>query len=425
VSYVADLHLHSPYAYATSKALSLENLAAWAHLKGIHLLASADFTHPVWFQELREKLVEVAPGLYRFGGVHFVLGTEVSCVYRQADRQRRVHLLLFAPDFATVARLNLALAPYGKLELAGRPTLRLSARDFTALALETNPDCIVIPAHVWTPWYGVYGSKSGFDHLDECFLDMTSQIAAVETGLSSDPAMNWLVPELSDKTIVSFSDAHSLPKLGRELTVFQGDLSYRGLAEALAQDRVAYTVEFYPEEGKYHYNGHRKCGVRQAPAESRKQGTRCPACGRPLTLGVLHRTEQLSRGGIPSIRDSDGFVRSPQGRPPFIRLLPLLEIVADTLGQGVGTQRVQSEYRRILGELGGELTVLMQATATDLEAVAGERLAQGILKARMGDIQVEPGYDGLFGKICLWPGERNQSLPRPCTSNPVFRPISV
>lgn len=401
MSYVADLHLHSAYAYATSKDLSLENLVAWARLKGIDLLACADFTHPVWFDELRQKLVEVSPGLYRFGNVDFVLGTEVSCVYKQGGRQRRVHVLLFAPDFDAVSQLNLTVAPYGNLEADGRPTLTLSVRDFTMLALGVNPDCVIIPAHVWTPWYGLYGSKSGFDRLEECFLDLTPQIHAVETGLSSDPAMNWQVPELLDKTIVSFSDAHSLPKLARELTVFEGDCSYQGLCNALAHNHVAYTVEFYPEEGKYHYNGHRNCGVRQAPEDTRQRGSRCPVCGRALTLGVLHRTSQLSQGNVTNQRDSDGFIRSPQGRPPFIRLVPLLEIISEILDQNPAAKRVRAIYRQIVQELGGELTVLVNSSSTDLEAVAGEPLAQAILRARLGDIQVEPGYDGLFGEIRL------------------------
>jgi uncharacterized protein (TIGR00375 family) len=408
---VADLHLHSPYAYASSKDLSLENLSAWARLKGIELLASADFTHPIWFDELRQKLAEAGPGLYRFGEVDFILGTEVSCVYRQDNRQRRVHILLFAPDFNTIAQLNLALARYGNLKSDGRPTLALSARDFTALALDISPDCIIIPAHVWTPWYGLYGSKSGFDRLEQCFLDLTPQIHAVETGLSSDPAMNWQVPELSDKTIVSFSDAHSLPKLGRELTVFESGRSYRDLVDALVHHRVAYTVEFYPEEGKYHYSGHRKCGISQTPEDTQQQGSKCPVCGGPLTLGVLHRVRQLSqdRGDDPApvrpFRGINGFIHSPEGRPPFLKLVPLPEIISETLGQSLGSKRVQGAYRRMVQELGGELTILTQTSASDLEAVAGERLAQGILRVRRGDIQVDPGYDGLFGRIHLWPEE--------------------
>ena len=287
--YVADLHLHSSFAYATSKHITLESLAGWAKVKGIDLLASADFTHPVWLRELRAKLAEDVPGLYRFGEVHFVLGTEVSCVFQQNGRSRRVHLLLLAPDFDTVDRINGALANHGNLQSDGRPTLRLSARDLTELALEINPNCMVIPAHVWTPWYGLLGSKSGFDALEECFLDLAPHIHTVETGLSSDPAMNWAIPGLEGKTIVSFSDAHSAPKLGRELTAFEGDLSYPGLTGALANQGVAYSVEFYPEEGKYHWSGHRKCAVRQSPQETADRGTRCPECHRPLTLGVLHR----------------------------------------------------------------------------------------------------------------------------------------
>ena len=249
--YSADLHLHSPYAYACSKNLTLDNLTGWAKVKGIDLLASADFTHPKWRDELRRKLKPDESGLYTYNGVHFVLGTEVSCVYRQGGSGRRVHLLVFVPDFDSVNRIISTLEHHNsKLASDGRPTLKMSARDFTGLALDANPQSIVIPAHVWTPWYGVFGSKSGFDSLEECFQDMAPQIHSVETGLSSDPAMIWPVPELADKTIVSFSDAHSAPKLGRELTVFEGEFSYPGLAESLASQGVSYTVEFYLEEGQ-------------------------------------------------------------------------------------------------------------------------------------------------------------------------------
>ena len=403
MGYLADLHLHSSFAYATSKDNSLENLAAWAKVKGIDLLASADFTHPVWLQELRTKLADDGPGLYRFGGVHFVLGTEVSCVYQQGGRNRRVHVLLYAPDFDTVDRINGVLANYGNLQSDGRPTLRLSARDLTALVLDTNPNCIVIPAHVWTPWYGLFGSKSGFDYLQECFLDLAPQIHAVETGLSSDPAMNWAIPGLEDKTIVSFSDAHSAPKLGRELTAFQGDMSYHGLAHALANQGVAYSVEFYPEEGKYHWSGHRKCAVRQSPQDTAAQGTLCPACHRPLTLGVLHQVMGYSGADRTFGRDPDGFVRSKQGRPPFIRLVPLAEIIAETWGRGQATKGVQREYQRITAELGSEIQALIWTEANDLIKVAGEKLAEAVLRARAGNIQVDPGYDGLYGKIRIWP----------------------
>ena len=406
--YTADLHLHSPFAYACSKNLTLENLAAWAKVKGIELLASADFTHPGWRQELGRKLTPVAPGLYTFNGVHFVLGTEVSCVYPQGGKGRRVHLLLLAPDFDTVDRISLALADgKNKLALDGRPTLKMSARDFTALALEADSECVVIPAHVWTPWYGLFGSKSGFDNLEECFQDMTPHIHALETGLSSDPAMMWPIDELAHHTIVSFSDAHSAPKLGRELTVFQGELSYRGLAQNLAGQGVDFTVEFYPQEGKYHYSGHRKCGVRQAPDDTQREGYLCRVCQRPLTLGVLHRVRSLARGEPAGeeenvLNGADGFVRHNGDRPPFIRLLPLVEIIADTLGQGPSTRRVEAEYQRLTREMGTELQVLTAISADDLARVAGERLAQAIIKARMGDVRIDPGYDGVYGKISVW-----------------------
>jgi uncharacterized protein (TIGR00375 family) len=408
--YIADLHLHSSFAFACSKNLTLENLAAWAKVKGIDLLASADFTHPRWREELGRKLAPDAPGVYKFNGVHFVLGTEVSCVYQQGGRSRKVHLLVLAPDFDTVDRLNLALTnAKNNLESNGRPTLRMSARDFTALVLDTNSECVVIPAHVWTPWFGMFGSKSGFDHLEECFLDMTPQIHALETGLSSDPAMIWPISELAGRTIVSFSDAHSAPKLGRELTVFRGELSYLGLAENLAHQGVDYTIEFHPEEGKYHYTGHRKCGVRQSPEDTQREGCRCPVCQRPLTLGVLHRVRSLAGGELPvgegnARSGADGFVRHQGCRPPFIRLIPLVEMIAETLGQGPATRRVEAVYQRLTREFGGELQVLTAVSAEDLERVAGERLAQAVMKARLGEVRVDPGYDGVYGKISVWPG---------------------
>ena len=301
-------------------------------------------------------------------------------------------------------RINGALANHGNLQSDGRPTLRLSARDLTALLLDINPNCIVIPAHVWTPWYGLLGSKSGFDGLEECFLDLAPQIHAVETGLSSDPAMNWTIPELEDKTIVSFSDAHSAPKLGREMTAFQGDLSYNGLVHALANQGVAYSVEFYPEEGKYHWSGHRKCGVRQSPENTAEQGNLCPVCHRPLTLGVLDRVRGYAGGDWTGRRDPDGYIRSNEGRPPFIRLIPLAELIADTWGRGQATKGVQREYQRITGELGSEIKTLIWAEADDLIKVAGEKLADAVLRARTGDVQVDPGYDGLYGKIRIRPG---------------------
>ena len=410
-TYIADLHLHSKYAYATSKRLSLEGLSDWAKIKGIDLLSCADFTHPLWLDELLLGLVEDGTGLFEFNGVKFVLGSEVSCVYRQGDRGRRIHMLVFAPDFGTVEALNRKLARHGNLASDGRPTLRLSARDLVECVLAVNPECLVIPAHIWTPWYGILGSRSGFDSLEECFLDMAPHVGAVETGLSSDPAMNWNICELDGRTIVSFSDAHSLVNLGREATVFQGCLSYRGLAQALATQGVAYTIEFYPEAGKYHFSGHRKCGVRQGARETLDSAGRCPVCGRALTLGVMHRVAALSHcdapGGLPEALDAAGLIPSPRGRPSFMRLVPLVEIISQTLSSRTTSKRVQNEYFRLVDELGSEFRILVQTSSGDLADVGGEDLAQAVMMVRAGRVRVDPGYDGVYGSVSLSPdGDR-------------------
>ena len=391
MSFVADLHLHSRYAYACSKDLTLANMTAWAKLKGIDLLSSADFTHPAWLAELEENLRPAGDGDHEFDGMRFVLGTEISCVYQQGGRSRRVHLLVFAPDFHAVNGIREMLTGLGsKLNGDGRPTVRASARELTARLLDIDPACMVVPAHIWTPWYGMLGSKSGFDALDECFGDMAQQVHAVETGLSSDPEMNWGVPAVAGKTIVSFSDAHSLPNMGRELTVFQGAASYRDLAAGLKDNRVEETIEFFPEEGKYHLSGHRRCGISQTPDETGQNGNRCPRCGRQLTLGVLHRVRELST----EQRPLDG-----ESRRPYIRLAPLLELLAHTLGRGRATKTVSLAYHRICQELGGELRILTQAGFDDIESVGGEALAIAVTKVRDGQVRIVPGFDGQYGTV--------------------------
>ncbi len=396
MAFTADLHLHSRFAYACSKHLTLANMAAWAKLKGIDLLSSADFTHPAWLAELEENLRPAGDGVYQFGGVRFVLGTELSCVYRQGGRSRRVHLLVFAPDLESVhAICKMLTGLNAKLNGDGRPTVGASARDLTARLLDIDPACMVVPAHIWTPWYGMLGSKSGFDSLDECFGDMASQVHAVETGLSSDPEMNWGVPALAGKTIVSFSDAHSLPNMGRELTIFQGEPGYRDLARGLKDNRVEQTLEFFPEEGKYHLSGHRKCGVCQTPDETDKTGTRCSRCGRPLTLGVLHRVRELSG---PVSYGEEG-PQDDGARRPYTRLVPLIELLAQTLGKGRATKTAELAYRHICSELGGENQVLAHAGFDDLERVGGEALATAVTRVRKGQVQIVAGFDGQYGTV--------------------------
>ena len=409
MTYTADLHVHSSYAYATSRDLNFENLAHWAKLKGIDLLASADFTQPEWFEESSAKLTDTGDGLYEHDGVKFVLGTEVSCVARTNGRSRRTHMLAFAPSLDTVARINTALAETGaKLDGDGRPTLTIPPRELLEILISIDPRCFVIPAHVWTPWFGLFGSKSGFDSLEECFGDLTENIMAVETGLSADPTMCWRVPDLDDLSIVSFSDAHSLPKLARELTVFNGELSYDGLVESLRSQDIAYTIEFFPEEGKYHLSGHRKCGVRYEPEEVAIIGSTCPACGRAMTLGVMQRVEDLARREATTPVIEGDLSISPDGRPPYRSLVSLQQVLSETLGVGVNTKRVRTAYMSLVETFGSEMKVLIDAPTSDLAYALpthGPKLAEGIGRVRSGNIHIEPGFDGQFGVVKVWPDE--------------------
>ena len=407
VTYAADLHVHSSYAYATSPDLNIANLAKWARIKGIDLLATGDFTHPSWLKEIRQALEDNGDGLFTVDGVRFVLGTEMSCVARQGGRGRRVHLLVFAPSLSAVDRINERLTAGGsRLGGDGRPTIRLTPRELVSMLLEIDDRCMIVPAHVWTPWYGVYGSKSGFDSLQECFGDVLPHISAIETGLSSDPAMCWRVPELDGLSLVSFSDAHSLPKLGRELTVFNGEPGYASLADALRNQDIAYTIEFFPEEGKYHYSGHRKCDIRYGPEEAAERGNLCPVCGRPMTMGVMHRVVELGSREVRTFKDQDGLTRSDNGRPPFRSLVSLQQIIAEARGVGVNTKTVGAAYRKLVEAFGTELAALLEASTVDIAGALpkdGERIAEGVANVRAGQVHVEPGFDGRYGTVRVWP----------------------
>ncbi len=299
--------------------------------------------------------------------------------------------------------INTAFGKMGKLEWDGRPTLHVTPRDLLETLLEIDDRCFVIPAHLWTPWFGLYGSKSGFDSLEECFGDLTGHIHAIETGLSSDPAMNWQVSSLDNVSIMSFSDAHSLEKMGRELTAVKGESSYDGLLAALKSQDLEYTTEFFPHEGKYHHSGHRKCGVRLSPAEVVENGSRCPKCGRPITLGVLQRVEELAGRTVQTWTDEDGLVRSDNGRPPFRNLVGLQQVVAEALGFGLNTKKVREAYSGLVKRFDNELKVLTEVPADDIEAASNERIAEGVARVRAGDIAIEPGYDGQYGSVKVWP----------------------
>jgi len=406
--------------------MELTNLAEWGRKKGIDLLTTADFTHPLWFQELKTRLKEIRPGIYQLKDVphspFFILTTELSLIFGQ----HRIHLLVFVPNLSTAEKVNQRLTTRGfNLLSDGRPILGLSASDLVPLLKEIDSKIIFIPAHVWTPWFSLYGSRSGFDSIDQCFSQYSSEIKAIETGLSSDPLMNWQIKELDSRIIVSFSDAHGLPNLGREATVFElpENFSYDEIMTALQTPypqtqsqqlpHVTSTIEFYPEEGKYHYTGHRNCGVRHSPEESEKLGTTCPVCGKPLTVGVMHRVKTLSRPEkiVPKIKLINGlrlFYHPQNQHHPYITLVPLQEIIAEAEGVNKQSKKVQEKYHLAVDRLGGEFNILLKTPLEGIARLLGERVAEGIDKNRRGDIIIEPGYDGVYGKVQVWPEEGSE-----------------
>lgn len=417
VRVVADLQIHSRFARAVSPQMVVPVISEWAKKKGIDLVATGDWTHPVWVRELRANLEEVDDGVYRVKGQGedtplFLLSTEISSIYSQGGKTRRIHTLIFAPNFAVVDKINKELARRGaNLMSDGRPIVGLSAREVGEIALTISERCLIIPAHAWTPWFSLYGSKSGFDSIEECFGDMSNQIYAIETGLSSDPAMNWRIEDLEKRALVSFSDAHSPAKLGREATVFDLEtLTYESLRKAIVGDKsnkIVYTVEFYPEEGKYHFTGHRKCGIVYSPKEARKLGIVCPVCGKNLTVGVMNRVEFLAGRDVEVLSEKDKnqvrWIKDSKGkRPPYVMLVPLLEIFSEVLGKGVNTKTVSEAYEKMIREVGKEFEILLKSPLEHIEKISGQKMADAIKKVRAGDIAINPGYDGVFGEVSIW-----------------------
>ena len=389
----ADLHIHSKFSRACSKDCDIEHLSWWALRKGLRVLGTGDFTHPAWAAELKDTLVPAEPGLFRIrpdlerrllrdspatcaGSVRFMLSVEISTIYRREERTRKVHHLLYAPSFEAADRITQALAKVGNLASDGRPILGLDSRDLLEITLSAGPGCFLVPAHVWTPWFAVLGSKSGFDAIRDCYADLAGHIFAVETGLSSDPAMNWTCSSLDPYRLVSNSDAHSPPMLGREATVFGTELDYFAMADALRTGRgLDGTIEFFPEEGKYHLDGHRKCGIRISPEQTRALAARCPECGKPLTVGVLHRVAELA--------DRPAGFR-PAGAAGFTSLVQLPEIIGELLATGPKSKKVAREVSRLVAALGPELSILREVPLDDL--APGRRFA-----ARRGHRPAAPG----------------------------------
>lgn len=411
--FVADLHIHSRFSRATSRDLDLPHLHAEAQRKGVTVVGTGDFTHPGWFAELREQLVPAESGLYRLRddlaraaevdvpgscrrSVRFMLTVEISNIYKRADAVRKVHNLIWAPDLEAVQRLRARLERIGNLASDGRPILGLDSRDLLEITRESCEHNIFVPAHIWTPWFSVLGAKSGFDSVDEAFGDLTPEIFALETGLSSDPPMNWRISALDRYTLISNSDAHSPAKLGREATLFDTELAFDAIADALRTGDPAKflgTVEFYPEEGKYHLDGCRRCGIRCQPRETREHEGRCPSCGKRITVGVLHRVNALA--------DRAGGHR-PHAAPPFRSLIPLEEILAEVHGVGAGTRTVRRAIQALVAGLGPELEILRAMPLEELERAGGSLLAEAIRRVRAGEVEIAAGYDGEFGTIRIF-----------------------
>lgn len=405
---IADLHIHSRFSMATSKEGTPENLDFWARKKGISLIGTGDFTHPVWREELKERLVSEGNGLYRLRdayvkeesrkfpgeGTHFVVSGEISSIYKKNGKTRKVHNVILLPSLEAADAMAQRLEKIGNIHSDGRPILGLDSHDLLEMMLDVCPEGILIPAHIWTPHFSVLGAKSGFDSVEECFEELAPYIHALETGLSSDPAMNWRISKLDRYQLVSNSDAHSPSKLGREANLLDIDCSYEGLYRAIQTgEGLEGTVEFFPEEGKYHFDGHRKCGVSLSPVEAERLGGICPVCGKKLTMGVDHRVEQLADR-------EEGFVKKDGKK--YESLVPLPEVISACMGYSTASKKVQGCFEQMIQTLGTEFDILRNVPSEDIKSCAGERIAEGIENVRTGNVKRIPGYDGEYGKIELF-----------------------
>jgi uncharacterized protein (TIGR00375 family) len=394
--FIADFHIHSKYSRATSKEMDIPHLDHSARMKGITLLGTGDFTHPQWLRELKDNLEDCGNGLYRHGQTSFILTAEVCNNFRKNHKGKRIHNIIFAPSFEIVDKINSELSRFGKLASDGRPNLALSAKDLVKLVLDISQDCLIVPAHAWTPWFSLLGANAGFDSIDDCFEEEVEHIHAIETGLSSDPAMNWRLSTLDRFTLISNSDSHSPSKIGREANVFNVPLDYYEIIKAIKmknRTQFLFTVEFFPEEGKYHYDGHRKCDVRLSPRKTMRNGDLCPMCGRKLTIGVMHRVEYLADR-------PDGFV--PEGAIPGRRIVPLEEIIAAALQKGTKTAAVSDLYTKLIQRVGTEYDILLDRTEEEMIDVVPDAVLEGIVRVREERITVLPGYDGVYGEVRIF-----------------------
>lgn len=406
--FIADLHIHSKYSRATSADMVPEKIWKWAQIKGITVIGTGDFTHPAWFRELTQKLEPLGNGLFCLRSefqddappvscakdVFFLLTAEISCIYRKVDKTRKIHCLIFVPDFESAARINMALEKIGNLRADGRPILGLDAKTLLEITMNESPSAMFAPAHAWTPHFSVFGAMSGFDSLEECFEELTPRIYAIETGLSSDPPMNRRLSTLDRISLISNSDAHSPRKIGREATILDTDISFDAICDAIKSKKgFSGTIEFFPEEGKYHYDGHRSCKTRLSPEQTIYNNYLCPACGKKVTVGVLHRVTKLAD------REEGTEV---SGAPPCHSLIPLTEIIAETLNMGIASKAVGRMYNSLIDKLGSEFYILMEAPLDDIGRAESERIREAVTRVRTGNVHIEPGYDGEFGTIRIF-----------------------
>ncbi|KKS84944.1 MAG: hypothetical protein UV59_C0012G0037 [Candidatus Gottesmanbacteria bacterium GW2011_GWA1_43_11] len=452
---IADLQLHSKYSRAVSQEMVIPKMYEWNLKKGIGLLATGDWTHPLWIRELKANLEEQGNGILRLKreikehllktsgsseGILkrvqddkrqldplFLLSGEVSCIYTHNGKGRRNHILMFAPSFAVVDRINDELRKRGcNLSSDGRPIIGLSSQEVCEVVWSISEEVLVIPAHAWTPWFSTFGSMSGYDSLAECYGEFSKNIYAIETGLSSNPAMNWRVKELDTQTLISCSDSHSGPKLMREATIYakpgSDSFTFNDISTALKnwqRDKtkayIAATLEFYPEEGKYHFDGHRACNVRMHPADTKQKGVICPVCGKPMTIGVMHRVEDLagrSEQELKLVKKQLGdfpvqaiYSETFPNRAPYIMMVPLQEIIAESMGVQSYSKKVMAEYEKLVAAFGGEFTVLFKTNSSEIARVSNPKIAEGVEKVRKGEITIQPGYDGTFGIVKIWKDE--------------------
>jgi DNA helicase II / ATP-dependent DNA helicase PcrA len=421
VKFIADLHIHSYLSRGTAKDLNLEHLNLWAKIKGITVIGTGDFTHPHWFSQLSDKLEPAEEGLFALkpefaaqtasmipascsGPVRFALSVEISSIYKKDGKTRKVHNVILVPTLDAAKKINQQLEKIGNIASDGRPILGLDSKALLEMVLHVSEDAVLIPAHIWTPWFSVLGSKSGFDSIEACFEELTPHIFAVETGLSSDPAMNRRVSFLDGLALVSNSDAHSPANLGREANLFDTELSYSAMMGALKGGRskgFLGTLEYFAEEGKYHYDGHRKCGVRFSPAETMDNQGLCPVCGKPVTIGVMYRVEELAD------RESG---EKPESVEPYQSLLPLADVLSEVLQAGPKSKRVRTVYRELVEKLGPEFEILRNIPLAVLDETGVALFAEAISRMRKNRVLIAPGYDGAFGTVCLFTCQERQDL---------------